>query len=660
MGRVGALADREGGFRPPAAKPYHSLVPLVEVLGELLGTGPSSGRVRQAYERLVGRVGPELVVLTASPGEDLSRVGPPLLDEALRRMRSGAVKVAPGYDGEYGVVRLFDAEERRRLLAQTSFAFSAPAAGAAEPVPPYPSPTAVPVPAAKPVRRPPAGPNAAQARVVEHGEGPLLVVAGPGTGKTRTIAERIAVLAGRGVSARAITAVTFTRKAAGELRERLVAGLAGESQAVSVVTFHALGIQLLRAFPGPAGLPPAFTLVDEEERRRLIDVAAAEGGWDQGSSRASPKASEAISRVKAELLGPEQVAPALAGTYRAYERALAARGAVDFDDLVGRAVRLLETSAEAREAARERARYLFVDEYQDINTAQHRLVKLLAPPDSRPNLCAVGDPDQAIYGFRGADPSTFARFEAEFPGTTVVTLSRNYRSTAQVVRGATEIIARSAGRAPRALVASEAQGEGGAPVERAVVADERAEADFLAAEIERAVGGTSLESIGAGRGDGNADGALAFHDIAVLVRLQAQADAIADAFSHAGIPFQRAGTDNGPPSDVEITPQKVALLTLHASKGLEFPLVFIAGCEDGLLPLWLPGRPPSDAEEERRLLYVGMTRAKARLVLTCARRRTLYGRTIETRPCPFLRDLPADLFAERRARPRKARQLSLL
>jgi superfamily I DNA/RNA helicase len=275
---------------------------------------------------------------------------------------------------------------------------------------------------------------------------------------------------------------------------------------------------------------------------------------------------------------------------------------------------------------------------------------------------------------------------------------------------------------------------GGAKVIRQVLADERAEADFIAAEIEAQVAGTSFLSMDAGRaGEGHA---LAFHQIAVLVRLSAQADVIEEALDRSGIPCHRLGDDAfaarpqvadilaklrrhvdswaadacHPPvadllanlvpdattdprrlraldllrafavpfgadaaaflsemalareTDLDHLPQKVALLTLHASKGLEFPLVFIAGCEDGILPLRLPWLPPADVEEERRLLYVGMTRAQQRLILTAASRRTLAGRTIENRLCPFLDDLPADLLATSRSAPRrrKARQLSLL
>jgi superfamily I DNA/RNA helicase len=752
LGRVVELADRPAGFRPDGAKPFQSLVPLMEVLGEVLEAGPAAACVRQTYERLLARVGPELAVLSEAPVEDLRREGPPLIAEALERIRGGRVHLSPGYDGEYGVVRAFDEAERRALLCQKTFAFGW------DPAPALPSEarettretTREMTPDLRaPARSAAAGPapsvNPEQSRVVAHGEGPLLIVAGPGTGKTSTLVERIVHLVRSGAaSARTITAITFTRKAAGELKERLAARMRAESDAVTASTFHAFGLDLLRARSEEAGLPRDFAVLDEAARLRLVASAIETARSDEErEGRSAAKMAERIGWAKAHLRSPEEAETAVASVYLAYERALAAQGALDFDDLVLRAVRLLEKSPQALAFAHDRCRWLFVDEYQDINPAQYALVRLVAPAGA--NLCVVGDPDQSIYGFRGSDPSYFARFSRDYPGANAVTLTRNYRSPASVVEAATRVIEQSPGRAVRALVPADAART---PIERFVGEDAWDEAEWIAREIERAVGGTSLEGI---RACGGASAApIAFHDVAILTRTSAQMDVIADALSRSNLPFRRAGHEAlaarpgvgelltelsslleqsgkeapsgsscpraelaaaigrrpaseivvrlgalvnradasrhaavelcamlGVPfghdlsafmaaapllqeTDLRLEAQKIALLTLHASKGLEFPLVFIAGCEDHILPLTLFGS--CDVDEERRLLYVGMTRAKGRLVLTAAKRRTLLGRTNENGPCPFLESLPSAWLQEMRANPRRKRnkQLSLL
>ena len=721
--RVAALADRPEGFRPEGAKPFTNLVPLTEMLGEVLGVGASSGRVRTAYHKLLAHAGSELHVLTEWPVEDAEREGPPLFGEALRRMRAGEVKRIAGFDGEYGIVRVFDDEERKRLLAQTNFAF----AGAE----PKRQPTTAKLPgtpkrsAKKEVPAGPTGADADQAVVIAHGLGPMLVVAGPGAGKTRTLVERMARLIGQdGVEPATITAITFTRKAAGELRERLLAAVGPRAEAVSAMTFHAFGLSLLREHATAAGLPTGFRVLDEAGRQALVKQVAERRGLDGEAG----KLASAISRAKAD--GQEAELPAeVARVLADYERALAEERALDFDDLVVRAVRLLEESPQALVAARRRCQHLLVDEYQDINRSQYRLVRLLARSEGPGSLCVVGDPDQAIYGFRGSDPAYFARFIEDYPAGRMVSLARNYRSTATVVYLAQAVIDRAPGRLNRPTTAVGTQGP---QVVRHIVADERAEADWIAAEIERAVGGTQLLSSGAHRAAEGDPCDLAFHDIAVLTRLSAQGDAIEEALGRASIPCRRAGDDalTARPhvadllarlqrtverkggalladaiagldpdavldprrqravellctlalpfasdlgafleaialwreSDLTQAPQKVSLLTMHASKGLEFPLVFIAGCEDAILPLRLPWLPPANVDEERRLLYVGMTRAKQRLVLVAARRRNLLGRAVENRACPFLDELPPGLLldeqvAERRRRPR---QLSLI
>jgi DNA helicase-2/ATP-dependent DNA helicase PcrA len=767
--RVAALADRPEGFRPERAKSFTNLVPLVEVLGELLGVGAASLRVRKSYDKLLGGAGSEMSVLMELPVEDADREGPPLLGEALRRMRAGQVLRKAGFDGEYGVVRVFGEEERRRLLAQTMFGFAQGTASAAAAVP-----AAARGEGQRKTRRRKTrvlenavhGEDPDQTAAILHRGSPLLIVAGPGTGKTRTLVGRIAhLIENDGFDPGIVTAITFTRKAAGELRERLRARVGDKAASITATTFHALALGILRQFPGEAGLPAGFTVLGEAERLALVRELAERAG----ASGDAGKLASALARAKTDGGTPssselsDELAAGLAVLLPLYQTALQERGALDFDDLVVRAVRLLEAHAPVLSQVRERCVHLLVDEYQDVNAGQYQLVRLLAPSDAAAGLCAVGDPDQAIYGFRGSDPSYFSRFTDDYPGSRSITLSRNYRSAAPVVALATAVIERAPSRPTRALVA---QSSGGATVIRHLVADEHAEAALIVATIERAIGGTDMlmtadlatderagtfadqstnaqgarGDVSGGHGvDGTADeadeetlGPLAFHDIAVLTRLSAQADVIEDALFRASIPYQRAGSEalTSRPhvadllarlersvertgkkpladaiavldpdakldprrqravellcalalpfghdlaafrealalerdADVALAPQKVSLLTLHASKGLEFPLVFIAGCEDGVLPLRLPWLPGTDVDEERRLLYVGMTRAKRRLVLVSASKRNLLGRAVENRPSEFLNDLAPGLLVDKRAaaRPRRPRQLSLL
>ena len=651
--RVEALSDRPEGYIPEFAKPFHRLVPLAEIVGELCDVGPDTGTVRRHCERLLGRLGPELSVLTAAPAEDLDREGPPLLAEALTRMRQGRVLARAGYDGEYGVVRVFDEAERRRLLAQTSFAFIGRALGEAAEADPKQAkkaaqePLSAPVPApALPTSELADAPDPAQEAAIEHADGPLLLVAGPGTGKTRTIVQRIARLVRvAGVSPRSITAVTFTNKAADEMRDRLAALLGEGAVRLLVTTFHALGQRLISAHAAELGLPAAFRIADEE----MAQAALTQAIKDAGSDLSLKDARQRISWAKAHLVEPSAADADIVPVYAAYERRLRDAGLVDFDDLVRYAVRLLEDSTSARAFIEERARYLFVDEYQDVNLAQYRFVRALAPAEGRPNICAVGDPDQAIYEFRGASPLYFQRFAADYADTTTIVLSTNYRSSASILRAATLVIEGSPDRAKRPLAPRQGQGD---PVVRFTAASGDDEADRVVSEIERAVGGTSLLTA-----DGSVE-ALALHEVAVLFRISAQADAIARALDRAGIPYFIRGEES---LETRFEPQKVALLSLHASKGLEFPLVIMTGCEDGLLPLRLPGLSPGDFEGERRLFYVGMTRAKKRLVLLSARRRTLFGRTMENGKCPFLEGLPKGVFLESGGPPwkRRAKQMPL-
>ncbi|HEY6746012.1 MAG TPA: UvrD-helicase domain-containing protein, partial [Mycobacteriales bacterium] len=723
--RVAALADRPVGHAPAGAPGWRCLVQLPQVVGELIGVGPKSKAVEAAVSRLVDRLGPELAILQDVPLDAVAAVGPPGLDEALRRLRAGEVVLEGGYDGEYGVVRLFEPKEIADLRP-----------GGSDTLFDLPEPALVPAPAgvvpeavalfAEPERvvpvqvrpEPAAGPASVlgsrpgsvldglddEQRVAAEAAGPVLVVAGPGTGKTRTLTTRIAHLVGeRGVPAEEVLALTFTRRAAGELAERLAALL---PRTPLVTTFHGLGLRILREQAARLGLPGDVRVVDEAERLALAREAMGDGAPARDVRRL-------LDHVSVLARDPAAHDPELAGPLARYRAGKRARGLVDLDDLLARPVALLAAEPELAADYRRRWPHVSVDEYQDVDPAQYALLRLLVPPDG--DLCVIGDPDQAIYSFRGADVGFFLRFTADFPGAREVRLTRNYRSTATVVDAALAVVA-PATLVPGRTLTAVAPGDGPAHVTLHSAADEAAEAAFVVGTIERVLGGSDLTALLRGAADPWHDAVHSYADFAVLYRTDAQSAALVDALEAAGVPYQKrshhrlgdqpgvrdllgvlredlvraagdprpvlarvraaaqvaidraggltflpptqpaeetaagpgeigadrwslltpataraaaAARSEGDPAQrvadlraaVELlTPlaeragadagrfladlalgaevdlwdpraDRVSLLTLHASKGLEFPVVFVVGCEDGLLPMRFGAEP---------------------------------------------------------------------
>ncbi|WP_018787486.1 UvrD-helicase domain-containing protein [Micromonospora sp. CNB394] len=721
LSRVEELADRPAGHRPAHAREVTHLVPLAEILGELNRVGARSKKVEGKLNELIAALGPELEILTRTPISEISRVGGELLAEGIGRLRRGDVRRVPGFDGEYGVITLFDPAELgaagARAGQETLFdvpvpaprrpAESAPKPKAKRPAAARPEPKRTP-PSAPPIAPPPsphepfepmlAGMeevgtglldrlDAMQRVAASAPGGPLLIVAGPGTGKTRTLTHRIAYLCAElNVFPDQCLAITFTRRAAEELRHRLDGLLGPVAEDVTVGTFHALGLTVLRENAAAVGLPADFRIADDADRA----AARAEAGEDD----------------------------------ERYAALLRKRDLVDLDELLTLPVALLRGDRKLVREYRERWRWIFVDEYQDVDAVQYELLRLLSPPDG--NLCAIGDPDQAIYSFRGADVGYFLRFSQDFADARLVRLNRNYRSSAPILAAAVQAIAPSSLVRGRRLDPARLDPE--APlVGRYAASSVADEADFVVRTVDELVGGLSHRSLDSGRIDGRAT-SLSFSDIAVLYRTDAQAAPIVDALARANIPVQKrshdrlhdrpgvpaiarelrhAGLDGSlaarvrqagqilaerfavptldgtgavRPEDVRtavdlLTPlarrcgddlalflnqlatgaevdaldpraEAVTLLTLHAAKGLEFPVVFLVGAEDGLLPLRWPGSEPDDdaVAEERRLFFVGLTRAQDRLYVSHAGRRARHGAERDTRPTPFLDVIDPALF----------------
>ena len=539
------------------------------------------------------------------------------------------------------------------------------------------------------------GLNASQRRAVVATEGHLLVAAGPGTGKTMTMVRRCAHLLGQGVGPEEILAVTFTNRAAREMRERMRAFLGPEASRLFVGTLHLLGLKIMRA----GG--EAVNLCTRDEQVRLLRSVTA-------SARAANQAAERISRVKNLIAAPD---PETARLLEAYQGLLRAQGLYDFDDLIAVPARMLE-AGRVPPAYAGRFRHIIVDEYQDVSPAQQKLLGQLVSGGAR--ICAVGDPDQAIYAFRGADVQNFLSFGTAFPGAGTVVLKENYRSTGTIVKAACTVVRNNRQRIEKELCAVR---EEGTPIVVRSVPDERAEAEAVLLEIEARMGPSSHFMLDRAKSAADfGDKASSFADFAVLYRTNAQARAFKEAFEERGIPFQIVG-GKGPsrrtaligelrgqldtlpdhadmdafwrglrekgsfpdeewgllhnlatayqdlsPRDAlnevinELTlfttadafdarAEAVALMTLHAAKGLEFKCVFVAGVEEGLIPFSF-GPEGADMEEERRLFFVGMTRARDELFLLHARRRFLYGRQGSGLPSPFLAEIPPQLVRQ--------------
>jgi ATP-dependent DNA helicase UvrD/PcrA len=371
------------------------------------------------------------------------------------------------------------------------------------------------------------GLNEAQREAVRHTEGPLLVVAGAGSGKTRVLTHRVAhLIVDKKVKPNEILAITFTNKAAGEMRERLEGMLGGTARAIWILTFHAACGRILRREAERLGYRSTFTIYDDQDQVRLTKACLEELGKDP--KRFSPRGIHSqISRMKNELVTPDEYASRVASfwdqtvaeVYAVYQRRLHASNAVDFDDLLMLTVQVLERFPEALARWQKAFRYVLVDEYQDTNHAQYRLLQLLG--GKHRNVCAVGDPDQSIYAFRGADIRNIMEFERDFPGTRIIALEQNYRSTNHILRAANEVIDENRERKPKHLFSELGEGD---PVRVVEVEDEHAEARYVAAEIA-----------------GLIEHGLSASEIAVFYRTNAQSRVLEDVLVRQDVPYQVIG-----------------------------------------------------------------------------------------------------------------------
>ncbi|MDR2923692.1 MAG: UvrD-helicase domain-containing protein, partial [Treponema sp.] len=727
MGRVLELADRPVDETAPCPdeqsanrRPYYSLIPLKEILGELLETGGASKKVEAAYGALVEKAGNEFAILLDMAPDKIEALSCPgisgeLLAKAICRMRRGEVSITPGYDGEYGVIRTFSAGESKESgtglfeenIVKNTNTKKKPRQAKQNNAAGVSGGDASPANGKKP---PPPDRGFSldedQLAAVSSDLRKGIIIAGPGTGKTAVLAAKIARVISEGANPAAgglqsVLAISFTVKAAAELRDRvfrITHGLTAEKPVVA--TFHSLCASILREQYAAAGLPADFKILSETERDELLAEIAADnkgispkrlGEYIEERKRyvlLPGEKPEDLSRVlPASLVSliPEDNAGNAAisndgGAYAEYRKRLLSLGAVDYDGLIAGTARLLAMREDIRKYYCQRFCYIFVDEYQDINFAQYALIRLLAGnEENSPSLWVIGDPNQAIYGFRGSDKAFIDRFRQDYPGAGYFELRKSFRCAGPIIVAAGRL---TAAGCPAQAELKVADVTPSAPVSlfRREYPTEKSEAEGIARIIASLVGGTSFFALDSKTTNGAGLNPSDFSpsDCAVLVRAAALAEPVAKALNDHGIPFEIAGAQvwweeepvktllenlrtqksediravwdsmktkekkSAPPETVEHlirlaalfgntqslldnlsagqglpdTPREgVRVMTIHAAKGLEFDHVFVAGLEEGILPFTLYNETP-DIEEERRLLYVAMTRARRGLWLS--------------------------------------------
>lgn len=770
--RVEELADREEGYIPQNANHFESIAPLMEVIAASTGKSVNSVKVANQYDIMLKILGTEFDILRKIPLEDIGKTAGPCIQEGIRRLRNGQVERIPGYDGEYGIIKLLDQTEIDSLSGQMClFGF--------ETVPkkknkPYDkqiiNKTDIEVTqeiAGNIIQDKTydkqddyqtgilSGLNEQQYKAVTSHADTIAVIAGPGTGKTKTLISHISYLIKeKGIKPSNITAVTFTNKAAEELRERVEKEIGDKKAAkqINIGTFHSICLKLLEKFK------PGIMLIDENGAKDIaLDII------NQYSLKISPK--DFITKISDIKNGISQPGEQLdTDYYNEYNARLNEQSLMDFDDLILQVILLMQSDKASKIIKKGMFDYLLVDEFQDINIKQYDLIKLWNSFSK--NLFVIGDPDQSIYGFRGSDAYCFDKIKADFENIDIIRLINNYRSTPEIINCALPVISKNPGET-RIL---KAQREHGENVKLVTAWGDLSEGIFIAKEINRLMGGIDMLDAQSAFSKGNYDNERSFSDIAILYRTHRQAEIIEKCLKKEGIPYIVAGKDNfldddmvsgsiaffrflinaqdilsmsralkliiNCPNDLiesfaeyckninrenlleyliddtiykddifnmehikifirlikeflpiikkekpykileqwikinNITntkaiqkfintsvfyknmeeflqslilgqeydirrgwgksylPGAVQLMTLHGAKGLEFPIVFLAGVNENIIPFQSKYHE-TDVKEERRLFYVGITRAKEQLIIITA-----------NKPSEFIQDIP--------------------
>jgi uncharacterized protein (TIGR00375 family) len=751
LNRVAQLADRDDIETRPDRHPFHSLIPLKELLSELEGVGPASKKITKQYDTLIRKAETEFNLLLNYDIEKVRQIAGNIISEAIERMRNREVFIKEGFDGEFGIIKVFGEGEKPQEAMQEALFMNEPGeqyhqTNKPRPLISFDIKKFQKLKKEKAALRKNSEPavfdlfsaipditgnlNPEQKEAVNHYKGPALILAGPGTGKTKVLTTRIAkLIQDKKVRPENILAVTFTNKAATEMTERLSDLLKDNEVSVKVKagTFHSFGLSVLENLFEKTGRKKDFIIIDEDDKKQIMRRIGVEKSEIQ-------KVIKYISNHKRQISQDEDSRlQNLAGKYESF---LSELNAFDFDDLIRWPLTIMNENEDILNDYREKIQWLLVDEYQDVNNLQYQLIRILMP-DKNSNLFVIGDPNQAIYGFRGADIRFIESFKSDFPEAAIYNLKKSYRCSGSILQASGNIIDNQGG-----FLEGIRQG---VKIKIAENPTDKSEAEFIARTVEEMIGGVGFFSMDSSITAGHKDKEInSFSDFAVLCRTGKQMKSIEKAFKDHNIPYQRVGeepffrqepvksvidvlkiihkgagifkeriekerrigetelmtmkdeTENKSVSDKiklitakffrkekEESPlaftaltelagnygndtgkflkeialrnpidtwktgvEAVNLMTLHSSKGLEFNCVFIAGCEEGLIPYSLFEDKKADVDEEKRLLYVGMTRAKTHLFLTYAKKRFLMGKTLQSGRSHFLDSIEKELLEQ--------------
>jgi len=807
--RVNELADR---FDKEIVAPhFDSLIPLKEILSEILQKGPNTKTVAVHYQTAIEKLGSEFSILRDCPLDKIETTHIPLLSEAIKRLRSGHVHLLGGYDGEFGTVKVFEKSEIEKLKGQKVLFHMGDKKKKSKERPKKHIIKKQVYEINKPEKTNQIDLNESQQAVVDSNERYLIIIAGPGTGKTRTITNRMASLITLNkIQPQHILAVTFTQKAALEMKNRLAIACDEKSELPEIATFHSICLkilekELLKNHP--------YRILNEHEQDICL-ISAYNNLQDNMKLPSIKQCKKWIETSKQNCLTPDDDLSKISDhacfskIYQAYNDVLKKYHAMDFEDILFLTIQLFQNNPVIQNKWRKQFSYIFIDEYQDINYSQYRLIKHLLT--EKTHLCVIGDPDQAIYGFRGSDVSYFQRFMDDYDDARCIFLSQNYRSTETIISVSEQIL--SSHRLKNNHKPLFSGIKGASQIHIIETNSQQAEATMIIKTIEQSMGGLSHFSLDSGWVDATEHpDERGFSDFAVLYRTHEVGHSIAEAFERSGIPYHMAfkkkqsiriqsmmailrlisdgcqlldidpilklfdhtleqqnlfkirqwidslidqpftmqqlinlPCDQLSPKnrkvwnqlvqlgtqlthslqnktfaqyiqtilqlekfadisvndqsyfdrmtslasnignnyaqffsqislfqDIDVIPdhvEKVSLMSMHAAKGLEFPVIFIAGCEDNIIP-FAPFKEAQTTEmidEERRLFYVAVTRAKELLFCSYSKTRMLFGKRHQQVMSRFLKNIELDLIKHHggkkrnKATPKKFTQQKLL